>query len=213
MWYSQPDDLNKNAIVERFNRTLANKIQLWRTATKRYDWNKVLPDLVKNYNNTVHSTLKCTPTQIWEGKAESKQKLEFVEQTLKIDDHVRIKISKLIFSKGDQQEFSKSVYKINEIDGNKIFVEGQDRYYKPYELMKTNLLAIHRKEDELVEIEEKVLPEENIPDLPYDYDEIVQDRKARRVTKKLNKELEINMNNIAPIDEKRIRKPNSKYNF
>jgi hypothetical protein len=170
--------------------------------------------LVKNYNNTVHSTLKCTPTEIWEGKAESKQKLQFVEQTLKIDDHVRIKISKSIFSKGDQQEFSKSVYKINEIDGNKIFVEGQDRYYKPYELMKTNLLAIHRKEDELVEIEEvaKDLPEV-AKDLPYDYDEIVQDRKARKVNRTNARQMETDMNNIAPIDEKRIRKPNSKYNF
>jgi len=49
VWYSEPDEINKNAIVERFNRTIAERIQLWRTATDKYDWPKVLPSLVKNY--------------------------------------------------------------------------------------------------------------------------------------------------------------------
>jgi len=62
MWYSQPYEINKNAIVERFNRTLAQLLQNWRTATKEYDWYRVLPDIVKNYNTNHHSTIRSNPT-------------------------------------------------------------------------------------------------------------------------------------------------------
>jgi hypothetical protein len=213
MYYSQPEDINKNAIVERFNRTLANKIQLWRTSTGKYDWHSVLNDLVKNYNNTEHSTLKCKPADIWSGKGQSHQKLHFVKNNYEVDDHVRIRISKTLFSKGDQQKFSKSVYKITKIDGNKIYVSDQDRYFKPYELIKVNLNTIHRKEEDEDIVKDDDNKEIVAEDLPYDYDEIVDDRKARRVNKAVKKVLKIEMNNIVPLDEKRIRKPNPKYNF
>jgi hypothetical protein len=40
MWYSEPDEINKNAIVERFNRTLALLIQRWRVGSGSHDWLK-----------------------------------------------------------------------------------------------------------------------------------------------------------------------------
>jgi len=65
MYYSQPNEINKNAIVERFNRTLAELLQKWRIATGKYDWYKVLPDIVDNYNNTFHGTIKATPSSVF----------------------------------------------------------------------------------------------------------------------------------------------------
>src|SRR5215470_17315260 len=55
----------KCSIVERFNRTLKNK--MWRylthnNKTKRYI--DVLPSLVKSYNNTYHRSIKMTPIQV-----------------------------------------------------------------------------------------------------------------------------------------------------
>jgi hypothetical protein len=43
LFYSQPDEINKNAIVERFNRTIAELIQRWRTATHKFNWYNALP--------------------------------------------------------------------------------------------------------------------------------------------------------------------------
>ena len=40
-WFSQPDEINKNAIVETFNRTLSEVIPRWRTATRQYAWYNV----------------------------------------------------------------------------------------------------------------------------------------------------------------------------
>ena len=36
-WFSEPGEINKNAIIERFNKTLAFMIQKWRIATGKYD--------------------------------------------------------------------------------------------------------------------------------------------------------------------------------
>jgi hypothetical protein len=75
------------------------------------------------------------------------------------------------------------------------------------------LNTIHRKEEDEDIVKDDDNKEIVAEDLPYDYDEIVDDRKARRVNKAVKKVLKIEMNNIVPLDEKRIRKPNPKYNF
>ena len=70
LWYSDPDEINKNAIVERFNMTLALLLQRWHISSHRYDWQKILPSIVKNYNNTFHRTVRVTPQDIWDGKVQ-----------------------------------------------------------------------------------------------------------------------------------------------
>ena len=48
----------------RFNRTLCGLINKWRLATGRYDWNKILDDMVNNYNKTYqHITSFCYAKQ------------------------------------------------------------------------------------------------------------------------------------------------------
>ena len=66
-YFSQPDEINKNASVERFNRTLTHLINKWRLSTGSYDWYKILNDIVKNYNNTYHRTIKTKPIKIKDG--------------------------------------------------------------------------------------------------------------------------------------------------
>ena len=67
-YYSQPEEPHKNAIVERFNRTLAQLLNNWRLATKQYTWYAVLNDIVNNYQNTYHKTIKAKPIDVWNNK-------------------------------------------------------------------------------------------------------------------------------------------------
>ena len=76
--FSDPEDIQKNSIVERVNRTIAGLLQKWRTATKNRDWVKVLPDIIKNYNNTKHRTIKAIPEKVFNGKAKSRQDIKIV---------------------------------------------------------------------------------------------------------------------------------------
>ena len=56
---SDTDEINKNAIIERFHRTLAQLMKRWRDAsTKNRKWYSVLDEILKNYNTSYHRTIK-----------------------------------------------------------------------------------------------------------------------------------------------------------
>jgi len=90
-----------------------------RSGIKNFDWAKVLPDVIENYNNTYHRSIKATPNEIWEGKKENPIERKVVESVLKKGMHVRIKTKKSVFDKGDVQTFSRDIYEIIEKTGKK----------------------------------------------------------------------------------------------
>jgi hypothetical protein len=158
MWFSEPDELNKNAIVERFNRTIAEKIQLWRTATGEYDWPKVLPKLVKNYNNTEHRTIKNTPNNIFYKNGKNNQEYIMVDNKFAVGDKVRLKKKDKVFDKNDMIRYSKTIYVITRIEKNKIYFADDKKEYgpvKPYELKLANEVQFKEPEPEIDEKEEE----------------------------------------------------------
>lgn len=50
-------------VIERFNRTLRDKITKYMILHKTKKFINEVPQLVKTYNNTEHSTIKMTPQQ------------------------------------------------------------------------------------------------------------------------------------------------------
>ena len=64
-WYSTQSEL-KCTLIERFNLTIREKLEKRKTLLElqgiHYSWINELPDIVDEYNNTVHSTIKMTPT-------------------------------------------------------------------------------------------------------------------------------------------------------
>jgi transposase InsO family protein len=118
-WFSQVDDYQKNAIVERFNRTLAHTLNVWRKATKSYDWPKVLPKIISSYNNTLHSTIKAKPFDVFKGNDENKQTIVKLKMNFKVGDKVRVRKNKKIFQKGDVSTHSKTLYVIDAISKNR----------------------------------------------------------------------------------------------
>ena len=137
-YFSQPAEINKSAIVERFNRTLTQLINKWRLSTGRYDWYKTLNDIVKNYNNTYHRTIKTKPIKIKDGDDINRQNIVRVSHDFEIGDKVRVMQEQNIFSKGDVVYWSDEIYDVTGIDGNKVYITDHDVYFKPYELMKIN---------------------------------------------------------------------------
>jgi hypothetical protein len=133
-WFSLPEEKNKNAIVERLNGTIANLLQKWRQATGKYDWYKVLPDIMDNYNNNKHSTTKAKPIDIWEGRDTNKQKVKVATYHFKVGDRCRIARSKGVFDKGDSVSYSKDIYTIRKIDGIRVYLDDYDDWVKPYQL-------------------------------------------------------------------------------
>ena len=94
LWFSQPEQPHKNALIEIFLRTLARILQRARNAIKGFNWVKELPEVVSNYNSKFHETLKATPKQVLEGKKQNPVKKKVVETNLKVGDRVRIRGTK-----------------------------------------------------------------------------------------------------------------------
>jgi transposase InsO family protein len=107
---------NKSAVVERFNRTL--KTNMWKkfTAKNTRNWIDMLEQLMNDYNNRKHSTIKMSPTKASELTGpiiNSKQQL--AKPKFKIGDTVRISRVKGLFEKGYLPNWSEQVYKIIKI--------------------------------------------------------------------------------------------------
>lgn len=118
LWVSETDQPYKNAIVERFNRTLAELLQRWRTsATGLRHWFKVLPEILYNYNHTRHSTTKETPHNVFTKQRTSKQIPQLLSSkamSLKVGDMVRVRTQRKTFDKSDALQWSRQTYEVAE---------------------------------------------------------------------------------------------------
>ena len=113
---------HKSAIVERFNRTLKEKMWKRFTAVNTRNWINMLDSLMNEYNNTKHTTIKMTPIEgsMKENEAgifeiiNKASKIKNI-QKFKLGDTVRISRIKGIFEKGYLPNWSEEIYKVIEV--------------------------------------------------------------------------------------------------
>jgi hypothetical protein len=109
----------KSVFIERFNRTLKENIYRYFSQFHTNEYINILPDLINDYNNKIHSSIKCKPFDVYFNKKVPKgnyDKIEVVKPKFNIGDFVRIAIGKRHFEKGYTQKWSKEVFHIIEID-------------------------------------------------------------------------------------------------
>ena len=116
-FYTSENSDIKAAVVERFNRTLKNKMYRYFTykGTRRYV--DVLDDLVHSYNNTFHTSIKMAPTEVTvQNESEIGRRLYPPKKTLKfkfdINDKVRISEERREFKKGYLGSWSEEIFTI-----------------------------------------------------------------------------------------------------
>ena len=106
----------KSVVAERFIKTLKNKIYKHMTIISKNVYFDVLDDIVKDYNNTIHSSIKMKPKDVKDNTfVENIEKINEKDPEFKIGDHVRISKYKNIFSKGYTPNWSEEILIINEI--------------------------------------------------------------------------------------------------
>ena len=110
----------KASICKRFNRTL--KTKMWKTFTAQgsYKWVDILPKLLREYNNTIHRTIKVKPIDVTKNNETDllrklNKKSQFKPPKFRIGDCVRISKFKTIFEKGYTPNWSTEIFTIHEI--------------------------------------------------------------------------------------------------
>jgi len=121
LYFSDVGDKNKMGKVERVNRTIKEKMERHFLATGKVVWYNIFDDLIKNYNNTYHSSIKMTPNEV-----NKKKERRIIEQAIDktneilnkrnymIYHPVRIRLKKKKFDKGTRK-YSDELYEIIDI--------------------------------------------------------------------------------------------------
>src|SRR6266853_1141219 len=113
----------KAVIIERFNRTIKEKMWFRFTVNGNKHWVKILPDIIAVYNNTIHRTIQMTPTFASRKENEIRviQNLNTTPIELakkpkyKVGDLVRIYKYKKQFEKGYETNFTSEIFKVTEV--------------------------------------------------------------------------------------------------
>ena len=101
----------KSAVDERFIRTLKNKIFKHLTAISKNIFFNVLDDIVDEYKNTYHKTIKMKPIFVKNGFfAEHNEEFNEKDPKFKIGDDVRISEYRNIFAKGYIPNWSNEIF-------------------------------------------------------------------------------------------------------
>jgi len=109
----------KSSVVERWNRTMKEKMFRYFTANSARKYIDILDEFVNSYNNTVHSSIKMTPmeaskreneNQVWRNLYGDYSPPERKAPKFSIDDNVRITKKKSIFEKGYMPNWTEEIF-------------------------------------------------------------------------------------------------------
>ena len=106
----------KSVVAKRFIRTLKNKLYKHMTPTGKNVYYDVLDDIVNEYNNTKHNTIKMKPINIGDNKIVYIDEHNEKDSRIKIGDRVRTSKFKNIFAKGYTPNWSTEIFIVNKIN-------------------------------------------------------------------------------------------------
>ena len=107
----------KSVVVERFMRTLKNKIYKYMTSISKNVYIDKLYDIVKKYNNTYHTSIKMKPVDVEDNTyIDFNKEVNDKNPKFEVGDHVRISKYKNIFTKGYMPNWSEEIFIIKKIE-------------------------------------------------------------------------------------------------
>ena len=106
----------KSVVPERFIGTLETKIDKYMTSVSKNMYIDKLDDIVNEYNNSYHRTIKMKPVDVKDNAyIDSSEEVNDKDSKFKVGDHVRLSKYKNIFTKGYTPNWSEEVFVIKEV--------------------------------------------------------------------------------------------------
>ena len=115
----------KSSVVERWIRTMKEKMWKYFTDNNTNVYVDILPDLVEDYNNTRHSSIKMTPVEaskkkneleVWRNLYPNRLDIININPKFSIGDKVRLSKKKALFEKGYTTRWTEEVFTITKIN-------------------------------------------------------------------------------------------------
>ena len=115
------NNVGKPGVAERFIKTLKTKVHKYMTSTSKNLYIDKLDDIVNEYNNTYHRTIKMKPVDVKDNtyidimELDSSKEVNDKDPNFKVVDHVRISKYKNMFAKGYTPNWSEAFFVIKEV--------------------------------------------------------------------------------------------------
>ena len=106
----------KSVVAERFIRTLKNELHKHMTATGKNVYYDILDDVVNEYNNIKHNTIKMKPIDVRDNKIVYIDEHNEKDSRFKVGDRVGISKFKNTFAKGYTPNWSREIFIVNKIN-------------------------------------------------------------------------------------------------
>ena len=119
------ENQEKSSVVERWIRTMKERMWKYFTDNNTSVYIDILPDLVEDYNNTRHSSIKMTPVEaskkkneltVWKNLYPDRLKNIDINPKFSIGDKVRISKKKKTFEKGYTTRWTEEIFTITKIN-------------------------------------------------------------------------------------------------
>ena len=106
----------KSVVAERFIRTLKGKIYKYMTSISKNVYIDKLDNIVNQYNNTYHTTIKMKPIDVKDNTyINTSKEINNIDPKFKVGDHVRISKEKNFFAKGYMPNWSEEIFVIKKL--------------------------------------------------------------------------------------------------
>jgi len=155
----------KASVVERFNRTLKQRLYRYFTVQNTLNFVPVLQDLVRGYNRSYHRSIKRAPDQVTQANSEEVwetlcgKKGKFKKPQFKVGDRVRLNKKFRTFKKGYLPGWTKEVFVVRSVKGGKVptyKVEEWDGSLLRGTFYEQDLQKVNVKDDDLFRVEKIV---------------------------------------------------------
>jgi len=191
-------DSHKLGIINRFHRTLKNKLTKYMISKDTVKWIDVLDTIIKNYNNTYHRGIQTKPKNLFnnflnesiliEQKRDETNEIKTNEIIFNINDKIRHKLNKVLFEDKMSNKYSYEIYIVKQIKNNTLIVEDSNKHKHTFK--KSMVMKVDKIDN--------IKPNVNI----------TKDKKANKIIRLLEKENLIN----EPRENRTRINPNKKKN-
>jgi hypothetical protein len=154
--YFVKSDGHKLGIINRFHRTIKEKMTQYFTANNTVKWIDIIDTLIYNYNHSVNRGIGVEPykvnafmeQRIVEKKKEETNLILSKKEEIKIGDFCRIIYDKDMFSDKMTPKYTNKIFEVISIKSNSLVVE--DSKGEKYTVKKSNVKIIKHVENNVV---------------------------------------------------------------
>lgn len=196
--YFVKNDGHKLGIINRFHRTLKDKLTKYFSAHDTVNWIDVIDDIIHNYNHTVNRGIGIEPfkmnsfleNQLVQKKKEKTTEMLLTRNEINVGDYCRVKLKKDSFSDKLQSKWSSDIYKIIKVKNNKVEIE--DKNSKVFIAKISDIKIINKNVENNIELKERVKAnkeskiDRKLKKVDVKEDDIVEGKRVRKKTVKLD---------------------------